>query len=101
MCADASERAFEHARRADDVFERREIVEWLAIVLFLGPTPASEAADRCRQLLEDTAGDPVLEVHILGALAFLIAMQGEEEEASPGTCRRQLRQSKKQSASTS
>ena len=81
MCADASERAFEHARRADDVFEQREIVEWLAIVLFLGPTPASEAADRCRQLLEDTAGDRVLEVHMLSALAFLVAMQGHEEEA--------------------
>ena len=79
--ADASERAFEHARRADDVFEQREIVEWLAIVLFLGPTPASEAADRCRQLLEDMAGDRVLEVHILSALAFLVAMQGHEEEA--------------------
>lgn len=80
-CADASERAFEHARRAGDIFEQREILEWLVIALFLGPTPASEAMDRCRQLLRETGGDPVLEVHILGALAFLGAMQSREEEA--------------------
>ena len=51
MCADASERAFEHARRADDVFEQREIVEWLAIALMWGPMPTAEAMVRCKCLL--------------------------------------------------
>ncbi|HEY6034204.1 MAG TPA: hypothetical protein VIV58_08095, partial [Kofleriaceae bacterium] len=86
-CADASERALEHARRAGDVFEQREILEWLAIALFLGPTPAAEAAHRCELLLEQTEGDLVLDVHILGALAFLVAMQGQLEQARELTTR--------------
>jgi class 3 adenylate cyclase len=80
-CAEASEHALVHARRADDRFEEREIVEWLAIALFLGPTPAPESASRCEQLLADFAGDHVLEVHLLGALAFLVAMQGKVSES--------------------
>src|SRR5436305_7340303 len=78
---DASERALVYARQAEDVFEQREILEWLAIVLFLGPLPAGEAVERCEQLLELTRGDLVSEVHILGAQAFLLAMQARVEEA--------------------
>src|SRR5206468_7344945 len=51
------------------------------IVLFLGPLPAGEAVERCEQLLELTRGDLVSEVHILGAQAFLLAMQARVEEA--------------------
>jgi predicted ATPase len=80
-CGDASERALGYARRAEDVFEQREILEWLAIALFLGPLPADEAVQRCEQLLELTRGDLVSEVHILGAQAFLLAMQARVEEA--------------------
>jgi tetratricopeptide (TPR) repeat protein len=81
LCAEASERALEHARRGGDRFEQREIVEWLVIVLFLGPAPAAEAADRCESLLLESAGDPFLEVQILGGLAFLTAIQGDMAEA--------------------
>ncbi|MDP9261952.1 MAG: AAA family ATPase, partial [Actinomycetota bacterium] len=49
LCAEASERALEHVRRAGDPFEEREIVEWLSIALFLGPMPAAEAAKRCER----------------------------------------------------
>jgi class 3 adenylate cyclase/tetratricopeptide (TPR) repeat protein len=79
-CAQASERALEHARRAGDRFEEREIVEWLVVALFLGPAPAEAAARRCERLLEESAGDPALEVQILGALAFLTAMQRRPDE---------------------
>ena len=80
-CADASERALVYARQAGDVFEQREIVEWLGIALFLGPTHATEATRRCEQALAGAAGDPVQEVHLVGALAYLVAMQGRLDEA--------------------
>jgi len=79
-CAEASERALEHVRRAGDRFEEREIVEWLVVALFLGPAPAEEAVRRCERLLEESAGDPTLEVQILGALALLTAMQRRVDE---------------------
>jgi class 3 adenylate cyclase/tetratricopeptide (TPR) repeat protein len=79
-CVEASEHALEHARRAADRFEEREIVEWLVVALFLGPVPADEAAGRCERLLEESGGDPALEVQILGALAVLTAMQRRVDE---------------------
>ena len=80
-CAEASERALENVRRTGDRFEEREIVEWLTIALFLGPAPAAQAARRCERLLEETADDPVLQVQILGALAFLVALQQRVDQA--------------------
>jgi predicted ATPase/DNA-binding SARP family transcriptional activator len=81
-CAEASERALVHARRADNMFEQREILEWLAIALWIGPTPAEEGIQRCRQLLKEIRGDRVSEIHLLGAQAYLLAMQGKLDEAS-------------------
>jgi DNA-binding SARP family transcriptional activator/class 3 adenylate cyclase len=80
-CADASERALEHARRAGDRFEEREIVEWLVIALLLGPAPAAEAAPRCEQLIAETADHPLLQAEVLAALAVLSAMQRRTAEA--------------------
>jgi tetratricopeptide (TPR) repeat protein len=77
----ASERALSHAQLAGDIFELREILEWYAITLFLGPMPADEAALRCERLLEKTRGDTVAEVHLIGAQAFLLAMLGRVDEA--------------------
>jgi class 3 adenylate cyclase/predicted ATPase len=81
LCAEASERALEHVRRTGDRYEEREIAEWLVIALFLGPAPADEAARRCESLLESSAGNPILEIQILGALAFLEAIRGRLEDA--------------------
>jgi class 3 adenylate cyclase/tetratricopeptide (TPR) repeat protein len=80
-CADASERALVHARRAGDLFEQRETVEWLAIALLLGSTPAVEAARRCEKAFDDAAGDPVQEMHLVAALAYLVAMEDRLDEA--------------------
>jgi tetratricopeptide (TPR) repeat protein len=80
-CAEASERALEHARRARDRFEEREIVEWLVIALLLGPAPAAEAAPRCEQLIAETADHPLLQAEVLAALALLLAMQRRTGEA--------------------
>jgi tetratricopeptide (TPR) repeat protein len=80
-CAEASERALGHARRAGDRFEEREIVEWLVIALILGPIPAPEAARRCERLLDETGDNPLLQAEILGGLASLMAMLGRADEA--------------------
>jgi tetratricopeptide (TPR) repeat protein len=80
-CADASQRALEHARLAGDRFEEQEIVEWLVIALVLGPAPAAEAGDRCRRLLAETSGAPLLEAQILAGLAALEGMLGRMREA--------------------
>jgi predicted ATPase/DNA-binding SARP family transcriptional activator/class 3 adenylate cyclase len=81
LCAEASERALEHARCAGDRYEEREIVEWLVISLLLGPAPAPEAARRCERLLEETPDDPLLEAEILGGLAALMTMLGHADLA--------------------
>jgi predicted ATPase/DNA-binding SARP family transcriptional activator len=80
-CAEASERALVHARRAGDPFEERETMEWLVIALFLGPLPAAEAAERCRSLLAQNDRDQFLAIQLLGGLAFLTAIQGDLDEA--------------------
>ena len=80
-CANASERALEHARRAGDRFEEREIVEWLVIALLLGPAPVPDAIRRFEGLLEEVGADPFLQAEILGGLAPLVAMQGRQAEA--------------------
>jgi DNA-binding SARP family transcriptional activator/tetratricopeptide (TPR) repeat protein len=78
----AAERALVYARHAKDPFEEREIVQYLLVALILGPAPAPEGAGRCAQLLEEAAGDPVLEAYTLGTLAYLVAIQGHTAEAS-------------------
>ena len=80
-CEEASEHALIHARLAADRFEVREIVEWLVIVLLLGPAPASEAIARCERLLDETTDFPELHAQIYAALAPLAAMQGRVEES--------------------
>jgi DNA-binding SARP family transcriptional activator/class 3 adenylate cyclase len=78
---EAGERALHHARRAGDRFEERETIQWLSVVLFLGPKRADEAVERCESLLEGIAGEHSLEVHVLGALSYLVAIQGQIERA--------------------
>jgi tetratricopeptide (TPR) repeat protein len=80
-CAQASERALVHARRAADRFEVFEIVEWLVIALLFGPTPAAEAYARCRALLEEEWDDFRLPTEISSAAATLAAMLGRTEDA--------------------
>jgi predicted ATPase len=86
-CAEASERALEHARLAEDRFEVQEIVEWLVIALLLGPADASYAIPRCERLLVEIAGDPRLEAEILAALAPLLEMQGRVADADDALTR--------------
>jgi DNA-binding SARP family transcriptional activator len=80
-CAEASERALAFARRSDDAFELREIVEWLGIALLLGPAPVPKALERCRELLEEFASYSLIRAEILSMLAPLTAMRGDLDEA--------------------
>jgi class 3 adenylate cyclase/tetratricopeptide (TPR) repeat protein len=77
----AAEQALGHARRAGDVFEEREISQFLLVALIVGPTPADEAARRAESLLEEAAGDPAFEVNAIGTLAYARAIQGHMTEA--------------------
>ena len=79
-CAEATERAFRHAQRADDRFEEGEAVEWLGISLVLGSTPASDAEQKCRELLREVDGHSASEVNLLGTLAYVVAIQGRSDE---------------------
>ena len=80
-CAEATERALTHARRAADRFEEREIVEWLGIAHLLGPTPAPAAIARSTSLLNEIGDEPLVRAGILSTLAPLHAMRGDWETA--------------------
>jgi tetratricopeptide (TPR) repeat protein len=80
--AEASARALVHARRAQDGLETREIVEWFAVALMLGPTPAAEMAAQCAELLAVVEHDPILEPTVLSVLSNAEAMQGHMDRAS-------------------
>ncbi len=80
-CAEATEEALVHARRAQDRFEEREIVEWLVIALLLGPAPARDAFARCLELLEEDWDDLLLPAEVSGAAAALAAMQGLDADS--------------------
>jgi DNA-binding SARP family transcriptional activator len=75
LSTEASQRALDHVRRARNQFEQREITEWLAVTLALGPTPAPEAARQCERLLGEIPEDSVLEAILSGALWYLSAIQ--------------------------
>jgi class 3 adenylate cyclase/tetratricopeptide (TPR) repeat protein len=74
-------RAVRHAELAHDtVFEVR-LLSALASCLVYSATPAAEALDRCRSLLEQGAGDRRTEAMTLSAMSHLEAMRGEAEPA--------------------
>ena len=48
----------------------------------MSPMPAAEGETICRRLLADAAIDPRLELTIIGALAYMVGIQGRAEEAA-------------------
>ncbi|MGI8480347.1 MAG: BTAD domain-containing putative transcriptional regulator, partial [Gaiellaceae bacterium] len=81
LSAEAAETALEFARRSGDRFEQQEILEWLGIALVLGPTTGAEGAAICGRLLDQFAGDPRLELILIGTLAYMVGIQGRTSEA--------------------
>jgi class 3 adenylate cyclase len=80
---EAADRALDHARRAGDLsrLELKEIVEWLAVGLMLGPTPAPEALRRSEPLLEEAGEDRFLIAALYSIRANIAAMCDREAEA--------------------
>jgi tetratricopeptide (TPR) repeat protein len=80
---DAADHALVHARRAGNLsrLELKEIVEWLAVGLLLGPTPAPEALRRSEPLLQEAGDDRFLILALCAIRGTLSAMCGRESEA--------------------
>jgi len=76
-----SARAVEFARAAGDAYEEARAIDALCTGLLYGPTPAAEAAERCRALLSEAEGRPGTQANVLASLAELEAMLGRWDEA--------------------
>jgi tetratricopeptide (TPR) repeat protein len=74
-------RAVVHAERAGDAHELSEVLIMLCRAAAMGPTPADEAARRCRQIREQVEGDPYTQAWVDSMLAVIEAMRGAPEDA--------------------
>jgi class 3 adenylate cyclase/tetratricopeptide (TPR) repeat protein len=81
LAAEAQEHALEEARLAGDVRQQSRAATAYAVAAVFGPTPVTEAIDRCEQMLELVSGDRHSEGILLGYLASLLAMQGSFDRA--------------------
>ena len=75
------ETALRFAEQAPDARERGRIVTWLASALLWGPAHASDAIQRCEQIVDSAGGDLLVEGKTLLILAGLYAFQGRFDEA--------------------
>jgi class 3 adenylate cyclase/tetratricopeptide (TPR) repeat protein len=78
---DALEGALVHARRAGDRREEATILGQLALSLYWGPMPVTEAIARCEEMLAETRGDLTVEARVTVSIAGLEAMRGEFDRA--------------------
>jgi DNA-binding SARP family transcriptional activator/predicted ATPase len=79
--AAAAERAVERAGRAGDERQRARAASQYALAALHGPTPATEAIERCRRIVEEVAGDRRSEGLVTSILGWLEAMRGDFELA--------------------
>ena len=75
------ERALVHARRAGDAREEARILRWLASSALWGPVPVAEGIRRCKEILERTQGNSLVQANCHIRLAGLEAMRGRFSEA--------------------
>ena len=79
---EALERALLHARRSGDQREIGDLMWWLGVTYYFGPTPVDEAIRRCEEIRRAAPSeDRTVEAGTLGMLAGLTAMQGRFTEA--------------------
>ena len=74
-------RILDDARETGDRRTEVRILGGIAAALCLGPTPAAQAAEGCRRILDELAGAPRPTVMTLDSLALCAAMLGRFEEA--------------------
>ncbi|CAN5633922.1 AAA family ATPase [soil metagenome] len=80
--ADALERALSYAAQFPAQRHEASVIATLLVqALHFGPTPATQAARRCRDLLEDADGDLPLQAGIKATLSAVLATQGAFDEA--------------------
>jgi tetratricopeptide (TPR) repeat protein len=79
--AEAARRAIEHADAAGDTRQNLRASTLYALSALHGPTPVSEASERCRQIVGDVAGDRRAEGLVTIILGWLEAMSGDFESA--------------------
>jgi len=70
------ERALVHARRAGDAREEARILRWLASSALWGPVPVAEGIRRCKEILERTEGNSLVQANCHIRLAGLEGMRG-------------------------
>ena len=79
---DALERALVHARRLPERrSEASAIAALLVQALHFGPTPGSEVASRCRDLLAAAGQDLALQAGLKATFGAVLATQGQLDEA--------------------
>ncbi len=79
--AEASERALVEAELAGDIRQQTRAATAYAAAAIFGPTPVSEAVERCQGVLERVTGDRQSEGVLNALLASLLAMRGEFDRA--------------------
>ena len=77
----AWERSSVHAHRAGNLREELESLSWVPICVWAGPTPADEALERCRSVIERARGDKKVLSIALFVQAELEAGLGRFDEA--------------------
>jgi class 3 adenylate cyclase/tetratricopeptide (TPR) repeat protein len=78
---EALERALDFARRAGDTITERETLAQVAQALYWGPTNAALGTARLERMLEESAGDRVIQARLMRCLSGFRGMQGRFEEA--------------------
>ena len=81
LAEEAYERALVHARAAKDPREEANVLRELTFAAVWGPRPVAEAMARCTEILDEAAGDPLIEAGTLRSLSWLEARRGRFDEA--------------------
>ncbi len=81
LSEEAWERSSVHAHRAGNHREELESLSWVPICVWAGPTPAEEALERCRTVIERARGDKKVVSTALFVQAELQAGLGNFDEA--------------------
>ena len=78
---EAAQRTLQYARLAGNKLVAARAISTLGFCALSGPTPVSEAIDRCRELLDDVGGDRKAEALLDASLSHLEAMRGNVDES--------------------
>jgi class 3 adenylate cyclase/tetratricopeptide (TPR) repeat protein len=81
QATEAAEHAIEHARLANDGRQIRVAAVHYAIAALHGPTPVTEAIERCEAIASEAQGDRRTQGLVTSILAALVGMRGDFDRA--------------------